>query len=91
MENKMIPYSFYLAEDVHAKLKEFAKERKASALIRDAINMILAGNDVYTAGYNAGIKEAAQVIYECPEAQMVAIKGRDMGAVLSDRVLSLSK
>lgn len=91
MENKMIPYSFYLEADTHAKLKEFAKERKASALIRDAINMLLAGNDSYMAGYNAGIKEAAQVIYECPEAQMVAIKGRDMGAVLSDRVLALSK
>jgi hypothetical protein len=87
----MIPYSFYIPEDVHAKLKEFAKERKASALIRDAITMILNGNEAYIAGYNAGIKDAAQVIYECPEAQIVAIKGRDMGAVLSDRVLGLAK
>ena len=91
MEKKMIPYSFYLPEDTHAKLKEFAKERKASALIRDAITMILAGNESYVAGYNAGIKDAVQVIYECPEAQIVAIKGRDMGAVLSDRVLGLAK
>lgn len=87
----MIPYSFYLPEDVHTQLKEFAKERKASALIREAITMILAGNESYVAGYNSGIKAAAQVVYECPEAQMIAIKGRDMGAVLSERIAGLAK
>jgi hypothetical protein len=87
----MIPYSFYLPEDVHTKLKEFAKERKASALIRDAITMILAGNEAYIAGFNAGIKASAQVVYDCQEAQIVAIKGRDMGAVLADRINGLAK
>jgi predicted transcriptional regulator len=91
MEKKMIPYSFYLPEDVHAKLKEFAKERKASALIRDAIVMILSGNDIHTAGYNRGLADAAKVVFDCEEAQMVAVRGRDIGAVLCDRIKELAK
>jgi hypothetical protein len=86
---KLVPYSVYLPEEVHAKLKEAAKKRKASVLIRDAITMLIEGKDVFTTGYNKGIKDAAKVIYECPEAQMIAIKGRDMGDVLSERITEL--
>jgi len=35
------------------------------------------------------MQEAAQVVYECKEAQMVAIKGRDMGAVLTEQIALL--
>lgn len=86
---KLIPYSVYLPAEYHAKLKEVAKERKASALIRDAITMILNGNDAYMGGYNKGIRDAAKVVYECQEAQMVAVKGRDIGAILTDRIQEL--
>jgi hypothetical protein len=86
---KLVPYSVYLPEEFHAKLKEAAKKRKASVLIRDAITMLIEGKDVFTTGYNKGIKDAAKVIYECSEAQMIAIKGRDMGDVLSERITEL--
>lgn len=90
MENKkLIPYSVYLPKDYHAKLKTVAKERKASAMIRDAIMMILDGDDAYRGGYNKGVRDAAQVVYECEEAQMVAVKGRDLGAILTDRIKAL--
>lgn len=88
-EKKLIPYSVYLPKDYHDKLKEVAKDRKASALIRDAIQMILDGNDAYRGGYNKGVRDAAQIVYECDEAQMVAIKGRDLGAILTDRINEL--
>ena len=88
-EKKLIPYSVYLPKDYHDKLKEVAKDRKASALIRDAIQMILDGSDAYRGGYNKGVRDAAQVVYECDEAQMVAIKGRDLGAILTDRINEL--
>lgn len=86
---KLIPYSVYLPADYHAKLKAVAKERKASAMIRDAIMMILDGTDAYKGGYNKGVRDAAQIVYECDEAQMVAIKGRDLGAILTDRIKEL--
>lgn len=87
MEKKrLIPYSVYLDPEYHAKLKMVARERKASALIRDAIMMILDGNDAYKGGYNQGVRDSAQVVSECDEAQMVAIKGRGLGSILTDRI-----
>jgi hypothetical protein len=77
--------------EYHNKLKELAKERKASILIRNAIGMLVDGTDAFTTGYNVGIQDAAKVIYECEEAQMIAIKGKDLGVVLSERIQELKK
>jgi hypothetical protein len=73
------------------RLKAMAKERKASGMVRDAIVMMLDGNDAFVSGYKKGIKDAAQVVYECEEAQMVAVKGKDLGAILTDRIKELEK
>jgi len=86
---KLIPYSVYLPEEHHIKLKEFAKKRKASELIRNAIGMLVDGTDVYTSGYNKAIKDAAKAIYDCEEAQMIAVKGKDLGVILSERIAEL--
>lgn len=88
---KMIPYSVYLPADLHQRLREIAKDRKASMMIRDAIAMILDGRDVFSSGYNRGISDAAKVVYDCEEAQMVAVKGKDIGAVLCDRIKELTR
>jgi hypothetical protein len=83
---KLIPYSVYLPVDMHSKLKELAKDRKAAGIVRDAITMILDGNDEYTSGYNKAIKDAAKVVYENEHAQMIAIKGKDLGAILTEQI-----
>jgi predicted DNA-binding protein len=88
---KLIPYSVYLPLEHHNKLKELAKERKASVLIRNAIGMLVDGTDAFTTGYNVGIQDAAKVIYDCEEAQMIAIKGKDLGVVLSERIEELKR
>ena len=88
---KLIPYSVYLPLEHHNKLKELAKQRKASVLIRNAIGMLVDGTDAFTTGYNVGIVDAAKVIYECEEAQMIAIKGKDLGVVLSERIEELKR
>ena len=91
-ERKLVPFSFYLPRDQHAKLKELARERKASTLVRDAIAMLLDGNtDQFVSGYNQGIRDAAKVVYECKEAQMVAVNGRDVGAILADQINELMR
>jgi hypothetical protein len=79
----------YLPPEYYAKIKEAAKDRKASGIVRDAILLMLDGGDAYKSGYNKGIKDASQVVYECKEAQMVAIRGRDMGAVLTEQIALL--
>jgi hypothetical protein len=88
---KLVPYSVYLPVDHYNKLKAAAKTRKASELIRDAIGMILDGQDLFNSGYNKGLEDAAKVIYDCEEAQMIAIKGKDLGTVLADRIDALER
>lgn len=89
MEKRLVPYSVYIPKELHTKLKKVAKARKASSMVRDAIRMIIDGNDAYQAGYRKGLEDASKVVYDCPEAQMVAIKGRDIGAYLCDQIKSL--
>jgi hypothetical protein len=91
MEKKLIPYSVYLPAEYVNKLKDLAKERKASELIRNAVMMIIDAHDAYTAGYNQGLEDAAQVVYDCPEAQMVAVKGKDLGAHICSLINNLKQ
>jgi hypothetical protein len=83
---KLVPYSVYLPVEQFDKLKAAAKDRKAASIVRDAISMMLDGNDLFTSGYNKGIKDAAKVVYDCEEAQMIAIKGKDLGALLAEKI-----
>jgi hypothetical protein len=86
---KLVPYSLYLPQEHYLKLKEAAKDRKASALIRDAIAMILDGGDAFSSGYNKACRDAAQLVYDCKEAQMIAIKGKDLGSILTEQIEAL--
>lgn len=88
---KLIPYSVYLPSSQVDKLKELARQRKAAAMIRDAVAMLIDGNDSYNAGYNKAVHDAAKIVYDCPEAQMVAVKGRDLGAILSEQINALER
>lgn len=90
-KRKLVPYSVYLAEDQVKQLKAFAEKRQASKVIRDAITMILDGSDAYNSGYNQAIRDVSKIIYECPEAQMVAVRGKDLGALLTEQVEMLYK
>jgi predicted transcriptional regulator len=88
---KLVPYSVYIPEEYYLKLKAAAKERKASVLIRDAIMHVVDGKDAYGLGYSRGLADAAKVIYDCEEAQMIAVKGKDLGVVLAERIKELGE
>jgi hypothetical protein len=62
MEKKLVPYSVHLREDIYLKLKDFAKDRKATALVRDAITMIVEGDDAFNGGYNKAVRDIMAVI-----------------------------
>ena len=89
MERKLVPYSVYISKEHHEKLRAAAKDRKAAAIVRNAITMMLDGHDLFDSGYNKGLEDAAQVIYDCPEGQLVAVRGKDIGVVLSEKIKSL--
>lgn len=73
---RLIPYSVHLPEDVYNKLKEAAGNRKASALVRDAITLIVDGDDEFNGGYNKAIKDAISTIKSDPWCKVLGIEGQ---------------
>ena len=82
----MRPYSLYLPEEYIAKIKELAKERKASEVVRDAIIAALEGSSDYDAGYNKGIRDAIKIVGNCKEACETAIRGTPISDLLADQL-----
>jgi hypothetical protein len=82
MSKKLIPYTVYLPEDQYNKLKKYAKERKASSVIRDAISSFLSGGDLYLTGYNKGLQDASKAVSEVAEVKMLSIHGDPLCGIL---------
>jgi hypothetical protein len=87
METKrLIPYSVHLREDIYNQLKDAAKGRKASGIVRDAITMIIEGDDAFSAGFNKGLREAMKVVREDVWAKSLSVHGQLMADVLADQI-----
>lgn len=91
MTKKLMPYSVYLPMEYYEKIKDLAKERKASGMVRDAIMMALDGNEEFKSGYNKGVRDAVKVVDACKEIEMIAIKGKYLNDVLAEQISSLEK
>jgi hypothetical protein len=90
-KRKLIPYSVYLPEKHYKALKKAAKDRKASELIREAIAIVIEGNDSYRSGYNNAIADAVVTIERCKEAQMVAFNGKAIADIVVSQVNELKR
>lgn len=86
---KLIPYSVYLPKEYHDQIKELAKERKASSMIRDAICMILDGGDAYKSGYNQGLRDAVKTIDSIKEVEHIAVRGKYLNDILAETIKEL--
>ena len=73
---RLIPYSVHLREDIYLKLKAAAKDRKATALVRDAITMIIEGDDSFNGGYNKGVRDVISTVHDDPWCKSVGILGK---------------
>ena len=91
MEKKLVPYSIYLPAEYIEKLKVIAKERKASSMIRDAIAIMLEGNNKHQSGYKKGLRDAIKVIKQNKECGMISIKGESIGDILIDQIKELAE
>ncbi len=91
MENsgRLIPYSLYLSQETHAALKEKAKSRQASRIVRDAITMILEGNDQFTSGYRQGVRDAMNIVHKDDMASTVSVNDRKIADHLIDQMEGL--
>jgi hypothetical protein len=87
----LVPYSVYLPVEYHEKIKELAKQRKASSTVRDAICMILDGNDAYKSGYAKALKDAIKVIDGTKEIEHIAVRGKYLSDLLADQLKQLSE
>ena len=83
---KLIPYSVYLPPEYHAKIKELAKQRLASSMVRDAICMIVDGDDAFKAGYNKALKDVVKTIDAIKEIEHIAVKGKYLNDVMADQI-----
>ena len=86
---RLIPYSVHLPENIHAKLKEAAGKRKASGLVRDAITMIIEGDDAFNAGYNKAIRDVMAVLHNDSWCKALGIEGQSLAYYLSDQILPM--
>lgn len=86
---RLIPYSVHLREDIYNKLKQAAGERKASGIVRDAITMIIEGDDAYTSGYTKGIQAAIELIESNSYATHVIVKKYNIGNSLIESLNKL--
>lgn len=91
MDKRLVPYNVYLHAEHVDKLKKMAGERKASSVVRDAISMMMDGQDTYNSGYNRAVKDAVKIIDGCQEISMIAINGKYLADVLIDQLEGLEK
>jgi hypothetical protein len=91
MEKKLIPYNLYLYSEHVDKLKKMAGQRKASALVRDAVSMMLDGKDEYSAGYNRGLKDCIALVDSCKDIEHIAVRGKYLADILADGINALEK
>lgn len=91
MESKLVPYSVYLPREYYDKIREHAKARKASSLVRDAICMILDGDDAHKAGYNKALRDAIKIVEECKEIQPFAFNNKYLTEILIEQISELKQ
>ena len=88
---RLIPYSVHLPEDVYLKLKEAAGNRKASALVRDAITLIVEGDDEFNGGYNKGVRDCIRMIQQNELCKAIGYYEDTLAKILSSSsITSLS-
>lgn len=87
METKrLIPYSVHLREDIYNKLKAAAKERKATALVRDAITLIVEGDDAFNGGYNKAIRDVIAAVHEDAWCKSVGVSGKTFAEYIEEQI-----
>ena len=83
---RLVPYSVYLDASVHEALKEKARSRGASKMVRDAITMIIEGNDAFSSGYKQGLRDAMDMIHRDELAATVSVHDRKIADHLIDQL-----
>jgi hypothetical protein len=88
-DNRLVPYSVHLKRDVYDKLKLAAGQRKASGLVRDAITLIIEGDDQFNGGYNKGVRDSIALINEDDWASKISLEGTTIAEILEFKLTEM--
>jgi len=80
----------YLDPEIHEALKEKARSRQASKMVRDAITMILEGSDQFTSGYRQALRDVADMIHKDDLDGSVSLNDRRISDHLIDQIESMA-
>jgi hypothetical protein len=67
-------------------MKDLAKRRMASSMVRDAICMLVDGDDTFKAGYNKALKDVVKEIDAIKEIENIAVKGKYLNDIMADQI-----
>lgn len=85
----LVPYSLYLYPEHVQKMRKLAKDRKASAFIRDALIAAFDKTDDYKTGYNKGLRDACDVIKNTKQTQMILVQDEPLDKFLTKQLRDL--
>lgn len=88
---RLVPYSLYLPVEIYEQLKSVAQSRQASSMVRDAITMILEGNDQYTGGYKQASRDIIKILKEDRTANVIAYDGISIASKLISTIEELPR
>ena len=90
VKRNMIPYSVYLREDQVAKLRAMAGNRKASDLIRTALDTIDERGNDFNSGMRVGIVAAIEVVRNSKHGQIRFPNGKTISDMIVDDLQSFA-
>lgn len=82
MDPKLIPYSVHLPPEVYQKLKNFAGQRKASSIVREAIIAFIEGGSDFDRGYQSGLASAKKVVANHKVAKAISYNGETISDLI---------
>lgn len=88
---RLVPYSIHLPEEVYLALKEQAKYRQASSLVRDAITSMLSGSKPFNSGYNQALRDVIKLLKKHDVASVIAWNGVLVSDDLAEQIDQLQK
>lgn len=90
METTLVPYSLYLSPEHVQKMRKLAKQRKASAFVRDALIAAFDQTDAYTSGYNKGLRDACEIINKS-QAKILLVGNERLNDMLTHQIKELEQ
>jgi hypothetical protein len=86
VKRNLIPYSVYLREDQIARLRSLAEGRRASDLIRRALDTIDERGDDFNSGVRVGLASAVEIVRNSKHGAIRFPNGQTISDMIIDEL-----